>query len=223
MRRRSDAKKAPDAAETPAPETKTTITTHGDPEKVAETSKKLQEELDRNQPKSERIEFDRANAPKEKPLDPQFERIVESVFVDKPFEIYQALEAKLRVGDQRTDHGSVNKALDEAESNARLAYKLYCTAKIERERWEMDNDVIFGAMRAEATRLLQREKEQGLRSKQITDADVDSTCATMFADEWRHQQTKRKKVDLMVKSMENLSELWLSKCRSLNAMLSKQR
>lgn len=192
-------------------------------EAIAETSAKLAGELDTNARPTGHVTFDSANRAKESPLDPDFERIVETIFVEQPLEMYTKLEKALRVGDGRADHGSVNKSLDEAESNARLAFRLSITAKLERDRWERENDVVFAGMRAEATSVLQREKDQKLRSKQITDADVESACAALFPDEWRHQEHKRRKVELMVKNMENLAEMWASRCRSLQAMLAKQR
>lgn len=196
---------------------------------VEETSKKLDEELEANARAAVReevsTEFQRPNnkAAEEKPLDPEFGRIVETILVDHPWEIYQQLENALRIGDKRTDHGSVNKSLDEAESNCRLAHRLWCTARVEYERWRLDNEVVFGAMRAEATSVLQREKDQKLRNKQITDADVESMCSSLYPEQYRAQEVSRKKVEFMVKSMEHLNECWLSRCRSLQTILSKQR
>ena len=171
------------------------------------------------------VEFERPNnAPqKESPLDVEFQRIATTIIIDHPMEVYQRLESSLKVGDQRTDHGSVNKSLDEAETNCRLAHRLWTSAKLEYERWCLDNGVVFGAMRLEATAVLQREKENKLRNKMITDADVDAMCSSLFPEQWRSQEVKRKKVELMVRSMENLTECWISRCRSLQAMLSKQR
>ena len=157
------------------------------------------------------------------PLDEGFLAVVESLWVTNVQSTYDTLEAALTVGDQRTDYGSVMRSLDEAERYARIAHKLWISGKLEKKRWELDNDVVFGAMRSEANRSLQREKENGLRSKLITDADVESRCATMFCDEWRAQEVARYKVHLMVDSLGNLAELWVSRCKSLQVILSKQR
>lgn len=170
-----------------------------------------------------RVQFGNANAATEKDLSDDFEQIVTSIFVEKPWEEYQHLERALKIGQTRSDHGSVNKHLDNAEANARRAHRLWMTAKVERERWERGNATVFAAMRGEATKVLQREKDQGLRSKQITDADVDSQCAALYPDEWMHQEIKRKQVKAMEDSMQNLAEMWNSRCRSLQAMLSKLR
>jgi hypothetical protein len=160
----------------------------------------------------------------EEPLPQGYRQIVESIFIDDPYEKYRQLERKLQVGQEgRALHASVNAALDEAESNARLAHKLWMSAKVERDRWERQNATIFAAMRIEATNALQYEKDTGKRNKQITDADVDHQAALMFREEWTNQQNRRKRVEVMERSMENLNELWFSRCRSLQAMLSKQR
>lgn len=196
-----------------------------DPE-VVETSEKLKQELEENARRdAANFAFERPNNKPVSPseLHPEIARIVETQIVEHPWDVYQELEAALRVGERRADHGSVNASLDEAETNARKAYRLWLTAKLESDRWRLDNEVVFGAMRLKATETLQQEKTMGLRNKQITDADVEAMVASLYPDEWRSQELKRKKVELMVKSMENLNECWLSRCRSLQAMLNKQR
>lgn len=160
---------------------------------------------------------------KEHELREDMERIVEAVFVNDLHATWQKLQAALTVGEKRSDHGTLQAALDEAESNAQLAHRLYVTAKIERERWESENDVIFGAMWSEAAKDLHKEKESGARSKQITDADVKARVAVMHPDEYAHQESKRAKVKATVDTMANLSEVWMSRCRSLQAMLGKLR
>ncbi len=78
-------------------------------------------------------------------------------------------------------------------------------------------------MRAEATRELQKDKDSGKRSKQITDADVDSMCAMLHPDEYKAQEVRRREVKVMEESMAHLTEMWGSKCRSLQTMVGKQR
>src|SRR6267378_2412262 len=167
--------------------------------------------------------FLRNNVPDEQqqeiPLSPDFEKIVTKIFVDEPDKVFDRLEALLKVGEKRDDRGSVLKALDEAEVNARLAYKLWSTAQRERVRWEKDNETIHGGMRVQANKILQAEKNQGLRSKQITDADVEAMCATLFPDEWRSQEVRKASVKAMEESLKNLSELWGKRVSSLGTML----
>lgn len=167
--------------------------------------------------------FASAHTAEEIELDNDFARIVERVFVEKPLEVYEQLEAALRVGEKRSDYGTMMKALDEAEANARLAHRLYITSRVEHEKWLLDNQVIMGAMWTRATAALQREKDAGVRNKAIQDTDVRIQCSLMFEDEFKAQEVKKAKVKAMEESMKNLAELWASRCRSLQTMLSKQR
>ncbi len=169
------------------------------------------------------FEFDSANAAKESRMSDDFERIVETVLVAEPWEEYKRLEKALRVGEGRSDHGTVNKALDEAEGNARLAHRLWVTATVERKRWELQNEVIFAVMRSNANEVLTREKTMGIRPKQITDADIDSCCGRLYPDEYAAQEVRKAKVKGMEDSMKNLAEVWMRRCSSLSTMLSKQR
>jgi hypothetical protein len=169
------------------------------------------------------LDWGRANKSREAPADPAFERITETLVVNDTESAYKRLEQTLVIGDKRTDYGSVMKALDEAESNARLAHRLWQTAIVERKRWEMENEVVWAAGRSEANRSLQHEKNEGTRSKMITDADVESRIATLYPDQWRAQEMRRIKMKSMVDSMQNLAENWASRCKSLQVILSKQR
>ncbi len=161
--------------------------------------------------------------PKEVPVRDGFDRIVETIFVDDPWGEYKELHRLLEVGDDRNEYGAVIKALDRAEVNARRAYALYATAVVARREWELANEVVFSAARKEATRRLQHEKNEKTRTKMITDADVESQIAIMFPDEWKAQELRRTKMKAMVDSMQHLSEMWSSKCRSLQTMASKLR
>lgn len=157
------------------------------------------------------------------PLNAKVARIVESVFIDDPDAVYTRLEAGLRVGERRTDYSTLMRALDDAEGNARDAHRLMITAKLEAERWELENRSIYAAMREQARDALQAEKDKKQRSKAITDADVEDMAAIMFPDEYAAQQVKLRRVNLTVKSMEDLVSKWDSRCRSLQTMLSKLR
>jgi hypothetical protein len=193
-------------------------------EATGDLARALEEGAQRDaEPRLDPRKWESANAAEGAEVSPGFQRIVESVYVDDVKAAYDRLEAELEVGDARTDYGTVMQHLDRAERNARMAHRLWQTAIVEFKRWELDNEVVSSGMRLEATRSLQREKESGLRAKQITDADVESRVADLFPDEWRSQQWQRNRLKGMVASMENLSEVWLSRCRTLNTILSKQR
>lgn len=167
--------------------------------------------------------FGSANRAKEKPIRDDFGRITESIFLNDVEETWKKLEADLRVGEDRSDRGIVLRALDNAEANARTAHRLWITAKLEQQRYEITNKIVFGALREEANRVLQREKDQKLRSKQITEEDIENMSAQLYPDEFEEQTIRRKKAELMVKSLENLAEMWKQRCSALEVMLGKSR
>ncbi len=159
----------------------------------------------------------------EKELREDLRRVVETMFVQDVTKDWRILREGLSLGDKVSDHGAVMRALDKAEERAHLAFMLFVTAKAELERWELDNEVLHGAMWSEANRSLQQEKDDKHRSKQITDADIRARCATLFPEEWAAQEAKRKRYKLAVDAFENLAECWSSRCRSLQAILGKSR
>lgn len=191
-------------------------------EEVKEVSGALAQALDEPPPRDP-TDWRGPNSPKESPLDPAFERIAQTLVVDDPEATYKRLMQLLAVGENRGDYGTVMRHLDEAETNARLAHQLWQSAIIERKRWEMNNEVVFAAARGEALKDLEHDKKAGYRTKQITDADVEAQVAKAFPDEWRAQELRRVRARAMVDSLQNLAEIWASRCRSLQTMLSKQR
>lgn len=170
------------------------------------------------------LPFAPANPGEPTDLEPGFQRILEKVFIDDVLSTYEHLELELRLGAQDwADYAKLMSALDRAESNARLAHRLFTSAKCERERWELENQVVHASMREEALYDLNKEKKEGTRAKQITDADVVARCSSMFQEQWVAQQVRREKVKAMEDSLANLAELCASRCRSLQAMVMKQR
>lgn len=173
--------------------------------------------------KKTHYDFPNANKAKGKGLRPDLERVVEEVFVRDIHAEWRVLEKALELGEKRSEHGHAVAALDKAATHAYHAHRLYLTARAAREEWEAENEVIFGAMVSQATHSLQSEKDAGTRSKQITDADVRARVATLFPDEWRAQERKRRDVELTVKSLERLAELWMGRTRDLQALVGKLR
>jgi len=167
--------------------------------------------------------FPNANRAKSARLREDLAKVVETIYVKDIHDDWKKLETGLSLGEKRSEHAHAIAALDKAASRAYLAHRLYLTARSVREEWELENEVIFGAMWSAATRDLQKEKDGGLRSKQITDADVKSRVATMFPDEYQAQEKRRRDVEFTVKSLERLAEIWMSKCRDLQAMVGKLR
>jgi hypothetical protein len=108
--------------------------------------------------------------------------------------------------------------LNEVEVRALRAHRLFVIAKMDLERFERDCDEAIGAMRHEATIDLQKEKDKGERSKQITDADVRGRAATLFPDEWSEINGELARAKASVKNLERFSELWAGRRFSLGAI-----
>ena len=149
-----------------------------------------------------------------------FTRIVERVFnIGDPDALFTTLTERLSLRDALTP-GALQAALNIAEENARLAHQLYVNAKVESERFEIDADIVLGAMRGGATAELQREKDAGQRSKAITDADVREKAATLYPDQWRDTNERRAKAGGMLEHLKRLADLWQTRCYSIGTMLN---
>lgn len=194
---------------------------------VVDTSRKLVDAIEKGD-KEERINsaraavFESANAAKEKPMPELMRKVIESSFLpyehllSEHKELEELLDSSKKVGHQAA-------LLESAETCARRAFKLWISFKQMTLEWEMDNRIVFSSMREEATKALHREKEQGYRSKQITDADVNNMIATMFPDEWRAQEIKRSLAHGTEKSLEHLVEMCNFKVKSLGTLVGKGR
>lgn len=183
-------------------------------------SRRLSDELE----KQRRYEFGSVHRRgKERALRPDLERIVEHVFVDKLDERWQRIKRSLRVGDQRSEHGALHKALDDARQYSYEAHRLYVTARLERESWEAENEVVFGAMWLAATQALQHEKDTKERSKAITEQDVRAKAAVLFPAEWPALEKRRLAVKLAVENMSQLCKDASDHCEDLRTMLGKLR
>lgn len=155
---------------------------------------------------------------------PGYDQIVERVFSIDPVPQYDEIEDKLFVGKPgNADYDTVRDALDEAEDNARLAHKLFTNAKVAREAFDRDCEVILASMRDAANTSLQAEKDAGKRSKAITDADVVARMASMFPDEWKRCEDRKLRAKNMVAHLEVLAELWKGRPRSLQVIMSTMR
>lgn len=212
-----------EAATPPTEEPKTTNVPEP-PKSVEDISRKLAEELGQVDKPEEPYEFASAQRKASmKPLRPDLERIVETVWVTDIHEEWIRLKATLQVGEKRSDHGVLHKGLDEARKNSYDAHRLWITAKKEMERWESENELIFAAMWEKAARALQIEKEAGSRNKTITNEDVRARCIVLFPSEYAAQERKRREVKMTVENLQQLSKDCSEKCSDLGTMLSKLR
>lgn len=194
---------------------------------VEATSGELKKEIAKAETEAKvtkaRITFASANAAKKSEMRPDFKRLVETVFVEDIASVSKQLIEELQLGELRSDHGSVVRALDRTQDNARKAHALYVTCVREREAWEKRNEVLLAGMKIEANKALQEEKDKGHRNKAITNADVDAMCALLFGDEWVTQETERRDYKLAEEHMKNLAERWADRSHNLQAIASKLR
>jgi hypothetical protein len=159
------------------------------------------------------------------PSDPnQWAMVTETIYEDMDvLQEFKRLTSQLEIGDDRADYGTVNKHLDRAETNSRKAHRLYLKAVSEKVRWDHANESTLSALRTEAYRSLQVEKDQGQRAKAITDADVRGRMMEMYPDELRSQEAGAVKVKGLVDHCEHLVDCWKSRCRTLQQIISQLR
>ena len=149
-----------------------------------------------------------------------YERIIEHVFTIDSWATYEELQKRLQlpVPAHAQTKTLLFDELDAAETNAKIAHQLFVSAKETVRRFDCDVVVMSVDMRQQASASLQREKDAGQRSKQITDTDVESRMASMFPDEWRQLEMRRSKAKLMVDHMLRLSDAWKERARDLRSM-----
>jgi hypothetical protein len=154
-----------------------------------------------------------------------FEFILTKVYeFDQPIEeVYKRLEQELTIGQKRGDRGTLLISLDNAETNALTAHKLFLHALVEQETFRINVLRINAALRTKANAALQLQKDRGERSKMITDADMEHWIAEHYADEYLAQRRKGIQVDGMTESCKKLSERWEGRCIGLQTMLKTLR
>ena len=154
------------------------------------------------------------------------QRIVDVLFdLPDPMDVYSRVRRSLTFGGRASSmgHGALIDALDEAETNAADAFQLMCDAKVTHDRFEMDAQVISGALRDKAVMDLQAQKDAGTRSKAITNDDITAVMAAKFHDEYRDLETRRSRAKRTVAALESLAELARERARDLRAMVAKSR
>lgn len=154
------------------------------------------------------------------------QRIVDVLF-DMPdsMEVYTRVRKALSFGGRASSmgYGGLVDALDEAETNAADAFQLMCDAKVVHDRFEIDAQVIEGTLREKATDDLQAQKNDGTRTKAITNDDVTAVMAKKFPDEYRDLMSRRSRAKRTVALLESLAELTRERARDLRAMVAKSR
>lgn len=160
---------------------------------------------------------------------PALRRVVDTVFLveDEIEATAKRLVTELKIGDQRSDYGTVMKRLDEAEDNARAAHRLSVTARMELERFEINARVVESALREKALARLEHDRAASKaatgKAKDITETDVKATIAQHFPDEYTALQGDRGRLKLAVDHLEHQVSNWSSRCKSLQTIASKLR
>lgn len=182
------------------------------------------EKSDAEQSSSIARDFLRGNVPGEKPIDARFPGMVERTF--KPIDwnaAFDRFEGWLRMGNNRTQEAHIRKAHEEGIEVALLMLDTSLQVRFAREAWEVENDVMLGGMRDEASKYLEREKDRKIRTKTITEADIAQKCASLFPDEWAAQEKKRLQYKLTEKRATECYELATTRCRMLDSMMARLR
>lgn len=116
--------------------------------------------------------------------------------------------------------GVISRAANQSEDMARRAYRLYIVGKVEYEAYMRRTEGLVAVLRDGATKALEMEKASGIRTKQITDADVISMIAAKYGDEWEDIQVRRNRAKGMLGYLEVLSDLSKKRCFTVARMLS---
>ncbi len=145
---------------------------------------------------------------------------VQHVVIDESVDVeaeYAALEAELEIKEALTPE-VVRAALNRCERNAHRAHRLYVLARVQLDRFRIDTEVALGAMRDQAVAELTIEKTAGVRTKQITDADVASRAASTHPDEWRDISEGLARAEAMLKNLERFADVWYRRSWSLGGL-----
>lgn len=154
-----------------------------------------------------------------------YERIQRHLFAVAEWDEYEHLESRLRLDRpaHEADYATLVDALDEAEDNARRAHRLFCCGKVALEVFESHALEREAAMRSACSEELEKLKAEGAMTKRIANADIDALMAQKHPDEVRALAEERAKSKRMVEHFERLSELWQSRARSLQVMITTMR
>jgi hypothetical protein len=180
------------------------------------------------------IAGDRPKFPSPGRLQNGFETIISNLFDDgfDPEAEFQEITAGLEITGSLTPV-TMREAANVSEGLADRGMRLYIVAKREVSAYMRETDAIVGAIRQAATEVLETEKrtvvldtegkKKPLRTKMITDKDVDGECARLYPDEWSEVTDRREKADLMLRQIENLKELSKQRGWTIGKMLGGDR
>lgn len=151
-----------------------------------------------------------------------FQTIVRSLFEQDGYDVtkeWNEVRAGLEITEGLTPD-ILRRAANKQERLAERAHQLYIVAKIEVAAYLRETEPTYGAMRAAASTALEVVKAGGMRTKQITDADVLGEAARQFPDQWVEINTRREKAEGMLQQLKNLAELARARCYTVSNLAS---
>ncbi len=154
-------------------------------------------------------------------------RIVDHLFeVDDPMEVYERVRAGLSFGGRASSlgHGELVDALDEAQTLATEASRLSANMKVALRAFELDAEVIRGALRNQATADIRDQITAGTFAKKtINNDDIEAVMAQKFSDEYRDLELRHSRAKRAADAIESLAERAVDRARDLRAMVSSSR
>lgn len=174
-------------------------------------------------------------------LGPEFDGIVHSVFAVTAASInadYQLVELAIQPLGRQKDAASILDALDKAQSAARTAHRLLVNMQLIYEKVKGEVASALGALRDSATKSLidkgdddlpafdesdAKSKKAKVRTKAITNADVEAEMARIFPKDMSALRDRQAKAKGAVDHVEFMTDLVKSRIRSLEVMVSAAR
>ncbi len=156
----------------------------------------------------------------------EHQRIVDHLFdLPHPMEIYEKVRRGLSFGGRASTlgYGDLVDALDEAETLAEEASRLNANMKVALRSFELDADVIRGAIRAEARDDLERQRAIAGTKGVLTIADIEAAMASKYPDEYRDLELRHAKAKRSCDAIETLADLARDRARDLRQMVAKAR
>lgn len=158
-------------------------------------------------------------------MGPGFDRVVSKLFDDPKFDVEKTFD-EIEKWLDKTDllaPGALRDAVLRGENYARLAFKLHVIAKVKLRGYEVELDSVMGKLRDDAYKELQKQKELGQRSKQITDGDIEGQVAIMNTDQYERHSKNKERSKRMVEYLEALTGLCRTRCYTLATLSNPGR
>lgn len=153
-----------------------------------------------------------------------FDRIVDGFYSIDVEREFADLEDKLMLGRAaEAEHAVLANELDLASERAWRAHRLYVNACAAHEGYELDAALVESDMRAQAIAVLRSEREAKIRTKDVTEKDVDSQMMRMFPDQVRASRVGREKAKRAVEHLKKFAELWAARQQALDAIVRTSR